>query len=60
MRRRSRRFSGLFCDLELDWPLGLLLHDDRTSRDAITVCYVPHPQLDQIARPQLAIDCQVE
>jgi len=37
------RFSGLYCDLELDWPLGLLLHDDRTSRDAISVCYVPDP-----------------
>ena len=44
------RDSGarLFRDLELDGPLGLLLHDDRASRHLPGLADILHTQRDEI------------
>ena len=53
-------FLRLLCDLELHWTLRLLLHDDGTRGDSITVGHIANPQSHEVASPQLAVDSQVE
>ncbi len=50
------RFPGLLGNLELYWTLRLLLHDDGTSGDSITVRHVAHPKSDKATGSELAID----
>jgi hypothetical protein len=50
----------LLGDFKLHRALGLLLHDDRSRADAITMRNVSDAQPDQIASTQLAVDGQVE
>jgi hypothetical protein len=44
---------GCWCDLELDWPLGLVLHDDGARRHLVTVADVPDPNADRVAAARL-------
>lgn len=53
-------FPGRLSDLELRGTLGLLLHDDGTGGNAIAVGYVAHPQSDEIAGPQFAVNREIE
>jgi hypothetical protein len=57
---RGRSLSRLFCNLKLYGTLCLLLHDDRPCSDPLSVRQISDPQFHQIARPQLAVDGQVE
>ena len=57
---RRHGFSGLFCNLELDGPMSLLLHVDGTARYPVAVRDVPDTELYEIAGPELAIDSEVE
>ena len=56
----ENRLSGGLRNLELYWPMGLLLHDDRSSGDSIAVGDVANSQLHEVAAAQLAADRQVE
>ena len=47
-------------DFELYWAMRLLLHDDAPRGDPITVGNIAHPELHEIAAPELTIDGQVE
>jgi hypothetical protein len=67
LRRKTRpldptsdRFAGLLSDLELYWPLGLLLHHDGPGRYSLALRDVPNSELHQVASPQLAVDGQVK
>jgi len=42
------------------WPLGLLLHDNRTIRDMTALDHIVDAQRDQITPTQLAVDGEVE
>src|SRR6266702_8065027 len=53
-------FTGLLRDLELDRPLGLLLHDCSPGGHVAPVTDVLHLQPRKIARSQLAINCEIE
>jgi hypothetical protein len=44
----------------LNGTLGFLLHHDRSCGNAVAMRDIPNPQLDQVARSQLAIDGQIE
>src|SRR5687768_12248348 len=55
-QRVARRFS----DFELHRALGFLLHDDRAVAHALAMANVTDLEPDEIARAQLAVDCQVE
>jgi hypothetical protein len=57
---RGQVISGLLGDFKLHRTLRLLLHQYRARGDHISMTYVPNAQPDEIARPQLAIDGQVE
>ena len=46
-------------DLELDWTLGLVLHDHGAGGHLVAVADVPDLQTDEIAASQLAVDSQV-
>src|ERR1700722_359603 len=66
-RLQSSRFdpgfealTGLLRDLELDRPLGLLLHDGGPRSHVASVTNVLHLQSREIARSKLAIDCEIE
>jgi len=50
----------LLSDLELNWPLGLLLHDDRASGNAIAMKNVAYPEFHEIAGAKLRVDGEVE
>jgi hypothetical protein len=55
--------DGLTCllrEFKLHRTLGFLLHDYRARSDDTSVTHVPHTQLHQIARSQLAVDGEVE
>jgi hypothetical protein len=52
--------TGLFGNLELDWPRSLLLHHGCSCGDAITVAYIADPEFDQVARAQFAVQTQIE
>jgi hypothetical protein len=54
------RCSRGFGQLELDWSLCLALYNHGTGKHLVPVRDVAHAQADQIATPQLTIDCQVE
>src|SRR5690606_8869081 len=51
--------SGL-SDLELNWALRLVLHDDGARRHLATMAHVPYPESYEIAAAQLAVNAQVE
>jgi len=40
---RGERVTCLFCDLELDRPLCLALHDDCPWRNLRAMCNIHHP-----------------
>lgn len=44
----------------MHWPLGLLLHHDRTIADTPARHNVANPHLDYVAAAQLAVDRKVE
>ena len=46
---RTDGVAGYRCDLELHWPLRLLLHDDGTCCHLVTVADVADLQPDEIA-----------
>ena len=56
----SDGISRWFRDLKLNGPLRLLLHDGGACADPLAVRDVAHPQFDQIAGPELAVDRQIE
>lgn len=47
-------------EFELDWPLGLLLHDGRPVSDRTTSGDIANLHFDNVAAPQLAVDGQIE
>jgi hypothetical protein len=49
-----------WCDLELNRPLGLVLHDNGARRHLVAVADVPDPEADQVAAAQLAVDPEIE
>jgi hypothetical protein len=53
----SDRVPCLLGNLELNGPLGLLLHDNR---DVTALDHVVNAKPDQIASAQLAVDCEIE
>ena len=57
---RRHGFSGLFCNLELDGPTSLLLHEDGPAYHPVPVRDIPDTELYEIAGPELAIDSEVE
>ena len=54
------RVPCLLCDLELNRPLRLLLHDNRPRPDVTALHYVVNAKADQVIAAQLAIDCEIE
>lgn len=56
----SHRLSCRLHKLELNRPLGLLLHHDGAVADAPARHEVADPDLDAIAAAQLAVDREVE
>ena len=48
------------CDLELDWALRLVLHDDGACRHLIAMAHVPNLKGDEITSAQLAVDAKVK
>src|SRR5215469_11526019 len=55
-----QRLTGLFGDLELDWPLRLSLHNDCPRCNASAMADIADSQSHEIARPELAIDREIE
>jgi hypothetical protein len=49
-----------FEKLELDWSLGLLLNDHRPVSNSASYYQVSDSNSDEIATPQLAVDCEIE
>ena len=47
-------------DLELDGPLGLVLHHDRPRGHLIAVADVPDLQNDEVTTSKFAVDSKVE
>ena len=43
--------TGLLGDLELHGSLGLLLHDDGSGGNAVTMRYIAYPKFHQVAGP---------
>jgi hypothetical protein len=43
-----------------DWPTGLLLPHGGSIDRISARCHVVNPKCDDIAPPQLAVDCQIE
>ena len=56
----SDGFASRFSELELHWPLRLLLYDDRSRGNSGSSIDVAYPQRDQIKSTQLAVDGKVE
>jgi hypothetical protein len=50
----------LLCQLKPDWPTGLLLPHRRAIDGIPTRCNVLNPKCDDIAAPQLAVDCEID
>ena len=57
---RRGRFARGFGDLKLNWATGLLLHHDRSTRDAITMANVANTEFHQITGAERAINSQVK
>jgi hypothetical protein len=53
---RLQGVPGGLRDLELDGALGLVLHDDGARCHLVAVAHVPHPEGDEVAAAQLAVD----
>ncbi len=47
--------AGLLRNLELDQSQGLLLHHGCTSRNAIAMTNVTHPEFDEVAGAQFVV-----
>jgi hypothetical protein len=54
------RIPRLLGDLELHRSLGLPLHDNHTGGDMTALDHIVDAKPDQIARAQLAVDCEIE
>ena len=54
------RHSRLVSNFKLNWPFGLPLHDDRSSRHLAAKRDIPDPDSDQVAGSQLAVDGEIE
>lgn len=52
--------SGLLRNLEFNWALSLLLHDDSSGRDLVSVANVENPQFDQVTCAKFRVDCPIE
>jgi hypothetical protein len=57
---RLQGIPGGLRDLELNWALGLVLHDDGARRHLVTMTNVSNLQGNEVAATQLAVDAQVE
>jgi hypothetical protein len=57
---RGHRIARLLGDLELHWPLRLLLHDDCAGGDMAALDDIVYAKRDQIASAQLAINGEIE
>src|SRR5690242_14191721 len=57
---RCNDLARAFRDLELDRPMRLLLHHDRSRGYPIAVTDIVDPKLRQVTPSKLAVDCQVE
>lgn len=55
-----KALTSMFRDLELNRPLGLLLHDGGSRGHMASVADILHLQSREIARSKLAIDCEIE
>src|SRR5213080_2171097 len=54
------RVPRLFGDLELHWPLGLLLHDNRAWGNMTALEPIADVKPYQVAPPELAVDGEIE
>ena len=54
------RLPGLLSNLELNRTLRLSLHDHRPGSDASPLADIADAQTDQVTRPQLAVDGEIE
>jgi hypothetical protein len=54
------RLARLLGDLDLDRPLGLLLHDNRAGCDPTALDHIVNMEPDQITPAQLAVQGEVE
>lgn len=52
--------SGDCRDLELNWALGLVLHDDRSRGHLVTMGHVTDLECNEVAFAKLAVDAEVE
>lgn len=57
---RLQRVSGCSRDLELDWALGLVLHNDGARGQLLPMADVANLEGYEVASAQLAIDTEVE
>jgi hypothetical protein len=57
---RCDRLSGPLGQLEADWQFGFLLSDTRSGKHMVAVSDVEHPEADQIASAEFAVEDQVE
>lgn len=52
--------SGSGRDLELNWALGLVLHDDGSGGHLVTMRHITHFERNQVSSAKLAVDAEVE
>jgi len=52
----SNGFPRRFGNLELDGPLRFLLHHDRPRCDGLAMTHIPHPQANEVAGSQFAVN----
>jgi hypothetical protein len=60
LQPRTHRLPGRVHQLELDWPIGLLLHDNGAIPDASARDYIADPDFDDVAAAQFAVDREIE
>lgn len=58
--KRSYRSAGVLRDLELHGPAGLLLDDNAARLYVSAGRHIANLQPDEVAAPELAVDCEVE
>ena len=56
----SDRFPRRFRNLELNGPLRLLLHYDRSCGNGLAVANIAHPELNEVTGAKFAVDGQIE
>lgn len=57
---RLQGFPGNSRDLELDWALGLVLHDDGSRGHLVTMGNVTDLDCNEVASAKFAVDAKVE